>query len=100
MCFSCSIYVCSKHCLNISEEFKSILIPNKIQRILSPDNIGNNESYDCLKSLSNDFHVVKGDYDKLDFPEKIIQINLLQIFKVNLGLGVKFFINPLNRCQS
>ena len=55
---------------DISEQFKSILIPNKLQHVLSLGNIGSRESYDWLKSLSNDFHQVKGDYDEGDMPEK------------------------------
>ena len=34
------------HCPDISGQFKSILIPNKIQHVLSLGNIGSNESYD------------------------------------------------------
>ena len=49
---------------DISEQFKSILIPNKLQHVLSLGNIGSRESNDWLKSLSNDFHQVKGDYDE------------------------------------
>jgi vacuolar protein sorting-associated protein 29 len=67
-------------CPDISEQFKSILIPNKLQHVLSLGNIGSNESYDWLKSLSNDFHAVKGDYDETDFPEKkVIQIGEFKI---------------------
>ena len=55
---------------DINEQFKSILIPNKLQHVLSLGNIGSRESYDWLKSLSNDFHTVKGDFDEGDIPEK------------------------------
>ena len=41
---------------DISDQFKSILIPNKLQHVLSLGNIGSRESNDWLKSLSNDFH--------------------------------------------
>ena len=65
---------------NINEQFKSILIPNKIQHVLSLGNIGSRESYDWLKSLSNDFHTVKGDFDEGDIPEKkIVQIGEFKI---------------------
>ena len=65
---------------NINEQFKSILIPNKIQHVLSLGNIGSRESYDWLKSLSNDFHTVKGDFDEGDLPEKkIVQIGEFKI---------------------
>ena len=65
---------------DINEKFKSILIPNKIQHVLSVGNIGSRESYDWLKSLSNDFHTVKGDYDEGDIPEKkVVQIGEFKI---------------------
>jgi vacuolar protein sorting-associated protein 29 len=50
-------------CSDIPEQFKNILIPNKIQHVLSLGNNGSRESYDWLKSLSNSFHAVKGEYD-------------------------------------
>ena len=65
---------------DISEQFKSILIPNKLQHVLSLGNIGSRESNDWLKSLSNDFHQVKGDYDEGDIQEKkIVQIGEFKI---------------------
>ena len=65
---------------DINEQFKSILIPNKLQHVLSLGNIGSRESYDWLKSLSNDFHTVKGDFDEGDIPEKkIVQIGEFKI---------------------
>ena len=65
---------------DISDQFKSILIPNKLQHVLSLGNIGSRESNDWLKSLSNDFHQVKGDYDEGDIPEKkVVQIGEFKI---------------------
>ena len=65
---------------DISEQFKSSLIPNKLQHVLSLGNIGSRESYDWLKSLSNDFHTVKGDYDEGEIPEKkVVQIGEFKI---------------------
>ncbi len=65
---------------DINEQFKSILIPNKIQHVLSLGNIGSRESYDWLKSLSNDVHTVKGDFDEGDVPEKkVVQIGEFKI---------------------
>ena len=65
---------------DISEQFKSILVPNKLQHVLSLGNIGSRESYDWLKSLSNDFHTVKGDFDEGEIPEKkVVQIGEFKI---------------------
>jgi vacuolar protein sorting-associated protein 29 len=67
---------------DITEQFKTILTPNKVQHVLCLGNIGNQESLDWLKSLSNDFHNVKGDFDEGDIPEK----KCVQIGDFNIGL--------------
>ena len=65
---------------DIDPQFKTILVPNKIQHVLSLGNNGSRESYDWLKSLSNDFHSVKGDFDEGDMPEKkVVQIGEFKI---------------------
>ena len=70
---------------DIDPQFKAILIPNKLQHVLSLGNIGSRESYDWLKSLSNDFHSVKGDFDEGDMPEKKI-VNIGE-FKIGMIHG-------------
>ena len=67
---------------DINEQFKAILTPNKVQHVLCLGNIGNQETYDWLKSLSKDFHIVKGDFDQDDAPEK----KMIQIGDFNIGL--------------
>ena len=67
---------------DITEQFKTILTPNKVQHVLCLGNIGNRESYDWLKSLSNDFQSVKGDFDEGDIPEK----KVVRIGDYNIGL--------------
>ena len=66
---------------DIYSQFKSILLPNKIQHIICLGNIGNQQTFDWLHSLSNDFHVIKGDYDiNRNFPDrKAIQIGNFRI---------------------
>jgi vacuolar protein sorting-associated protein 29 len=72
-------------CPDIPEKFKNILIPNKLQYVLSLGNIGSRESYDWLKSLSNNFHGVKGEYDEGNLPEtKVVTIG---DFKIGLIHG-------------
>jgi vacuolar protein sorting-associated protein 29 len=70
---------------DIDPQFKKILIPNKLQHVLSLGNIGSRESYDWLKGLSNDFHSVKGDYDEGDMPEK--KVVTIGEFKIGLVHG-------------
>lgn len=67
---------------DINEQFKAILTPNKVQHVLCLGNIGNQETYDWLKSLSKDFHIVKGDFDQDEAPEK----KMIQIGDFNIGL--------------
>ena len=81
---------------DINEKFKSILIPNKIQHVLSLGNIGSRESYDWLKSLSNDFHTVKGDYDEGDIPEK----KVVQIGEFKIGMIHGHQVLPLGDVES
>ena len=65
---------------DIDPQFKAILIPNKLHHVLSLGNIGSRESYDWLKSLSDDFHSVKGDFDTNDMPEKkVVKIGEFKI---------------------
>jgi vacuolar protein sorting-associated protein 29 len=67
-------------CPDIPEQFKSILIPNKLQYVLSLGNNGSRESYDWLKSLSNNFNGVKGEYDESSLPEtKVVTIGDFKI---------------------
>jgi vacuolar protein sorting-associated protein 29 len=54
----------------LPKRFKSLLVPGRIQHILCTGNMCNKETLDYLKTLTNDVHVVKGDFDdvnKADF---------------------------------
>ena len=81
---------------DIDPQFKSILIPNKLQHVLSLGNIGSRESYDWLRSLSNDFHGVKGDYDTDNFPEK--KVVTIGEFKIGMIHGHQ--VLPWNDTES
>ena len=81
---------------DIDPQFKTILIPNKLQHVLSLGNIGSRESYDWLKSLSNDFHSVKGDFDEMDMPEK----KLVTIGEFKIGLIHGHQILPWGNAES
>ena len=66
---------------DIDAQFKSILVPNKVQHVLCLGNIGNQETFDWINGLSSDFHVIKGDYDiNRDLPDKkVVQIGNFRI---------------------
>ena len=68
---------------DISEKFKTLLTPNKINHILCLGNMGSNESYEWLKTLSNNFHCVKGDYD---FDESLPDKKCVQIGEFKIGI--------------
>jgi vacuolar protein sorting-associated protein 29 len=44
-------------------KFKKLLVPGKIQQIISTGNICDKETFDYLRTIAGDIHVVKGDYD-------------------------------------
>lgn len=46
-------------------KFKKLLVPGRIQHILCTGNLCTKESYDYLKTLSSDVHVVRGDFDEV-----------------------------------
>ena len=68
---------------DISEKFKALLTPNKINHILCLGNMGSNESYEWLKTLSNNFHCVKDDYD---FDESLPEKKCVQIGELKIGI--------------
>lgn len=50
-------------------KFKKLLVPGKIQQILCTGNVCDKETFDYLRTISPDVHVVKGDYDEVQpFP--------------------------------
>ena len=81
---------------DLTDQFKSILTPNKVQHVLCLGNIGNKESYDWLKSLSNDFHSVKGDFDDGEAPDK----KSVKIGDFNIGLIHGHQVLPLGDIES
>jgi predicted phosphodiesterase len=48
---------------DLPAKFKSMLVPGKIQHILSPGNLCIKEVHDYLKSLCGDVHITRGEYD-------------------------------------
>ncbi|CEF64926.1 Vacuolar protein sorting-associated protein 29 [Strongyloides ratti] len=66
---------------SLPSKFKKLLVPNKIQHIICTGNLCTKETYDYLRSLASDVHVVRGDCD-LDptYPfTKVISVGDFQI---------------------
>ena len=68
---------------DISEQFKTLLAPDKINHILCLGNMGSKESYDWVKTLSNKFDCVKGDFD---FDETLPNKKCVQIGEFKIGM--------------
>ena len=66
---------------DIDSQFKSILVPNKINHLLCLGNIGNQDTLYWLQNLSSNFHAVKGEFDiDQNYPEKkTVQIGSFKI---------------------
>eukprot|EP00004_Rigifila_ramosa_P011615 TRINITY_DN248_c2_g1_i1.p1 TRINITY_DN248_c2_g1~~TRINITY_DN248_c2_g1_i1.p1 ORF type:complete len:195 (+),score=42.27 TRINITY_DN248_c2_g1_i1:26-586(+) len=71
---------------DLPRQFKKLLVPGKIQHILSTGNLCNKETHDYLKSLASDVHVVRGDFDENpSYPEqKVVTVGQ---FKIGLCHG-------------
>lgn len=52
-------------CNSLPAKFKKLLVPGKIQHILCTGNLCTKESFDYLKTLASDVHVVRGDFDEV-----------------------------------
>lgn len=50
---------------DLPSKFKKLLLPGKIQQILCTGNVCDKETYDYLRTVSPDVHVVRGDYDEV-----------------------------------
>ena len=66
---------------DIDSQFKSILVPNKINHLLCLGNIGNQDTLYWLQNLSSNFQAVKGEFDiNQNYPEKkSVQIGSFKI---------------------
>ncbi|KAF9417444.1 hypothetical protein HW555_005447 [Spodoptera exigua] len=68
-------------CSSLPLKFKKLLLPGRIQHILCTGNLCTKESYDYLKTLASDVHVVRGDFDEIStYPEqKVITVGQFRI---------------------
>ncbi|KAF7490160.1 Vacuolar protein sorting-associated protein 29 [Sarcoptes scabiei] len=67
---------------SLPSKFKKLLIPGRIQHILCTGNLCTKESYDYLKTLATEIHIVKGELDDTNFPDK----KVVTIGQFNIGL--------------
>ncbi|MCO5592058.1 hypothetical protein L7F22_046052 [Adiantum nelumboides] len=66
---------------DLPAKFKSMLVPGKIQHIVTPGNLCIKEVHDYLKSLCADVHIAKGEYDEDSrYPEtKVLTIGSFRL---------------------
>ena len=79
---------------SLPSKFKKLLVPGRIQHILCTGNLSARDSFDYLKTLATDVHVVRGDFDdatggtgggNLNWPEqKVVTVGQ---FKIGLCHG-------------
>ncbi|KAL6046723.1 Vacuolar protein sorting-associated protein 29 [Balamuthia mandrillaris] len=70
----------------LPKKFKKLLVPGKIQYILSTGNLCTKDVYDYLKTLANEVHVARGDFDEnTSYPEH--KVLTLGEFKVGICHG-------------
>lgn len=79
-------------CSGLPAKFKSLLVPGKIQHILCTGNLCTKESYDYLRTLAGDIHVVKGDSEVMFLLLLIPLSSILQTVVVPLKPGKTFSI--------
>ncbi|KDN36293.1 Metallo-dependent phosphatase [Tilletiaria anomala UBC 951] len=58
---------------DLPQRFKKLLVPGKIQQIICTGNICDKGTYDYLRTIAGDVHVVKGDWDENPhFPSSLL----------------------------
>ena len=83
-------------CNTLPAKFKKLLVPGKIQHILCTGNLCTKESYDYLKTLAGDVHIVRGDFDEVCTPFLATTVELLREHKRSFVTAVKFSSQNLN----
>ncbi|KAK0544574.1 Vacuolar protein sorting-associated protein 29 [Tilletia horrida] len=57
---------------DLPQRFKKLLVPGKIQQIICTGNVCDKETFDYLRTVAGDVHVVKGDFDENPhFPQSL-----------------------------
>jgi vacuolar protein sorting-associated protein 29 len=66
---------------SVPAKFKKLLVPGKIQHILCTGNLCTKDCFDYLRTLANDVHVVRGDFDEsVTYPElKVVTVGQFRI---------------------
>ena len=65
---------------DLPSKFKKLLVPGKIQQILCTGNVCDKETYEWIRTIAPEVHVVKGDYDEVcvDFGSESSLSNIIR----------------------
>ena len=67
-------------------------VPGRIQHILCTGNLCTNETYDFLKTLASDVHVVKGDFDE-------VSLKMITSYVCDSVCDYSYFVNGDHICK-
>eukprot|EP00560_Eucampia_antarctica_P006514 CAMPEP_0197824548 /NCGR_PEP_ID=MMETSP1437-20131217/1770_1 /TAXON_ID=49252 ORGANISM="Eucampia antarctica, Strain CCMP1452" /NCGR_SAMPLE_ID=MMETSP1437 /ASSEMBLY_ACC=CAM_ASM_001096 /LENGTH=197 /DNA_ID=CAMNT_0043424211 /DNA_START=15 /DNA_END=608 /DNA_ORIENTATION=+ len=76
----------------IPEQFKRMLVPNKMQHVVCTGNLGSKEQYEDLRNLAPNVHIVSGDFEfnngECDFDSQIVfpDTKVLQVGDFRIGV--------------
>ncbi|KAF0979685.1 hypothetical protein FDP41_001353 [Naegleria fowleri] len=82
---------------DLPEQFKALLVPGRIQHILCTGNLCSKETYEYLKTIAPDVHIVKGEFDeKIKGVPPPKEFEVVEIGQVKIGLIHGHQIVPWN----
>ena len=75
---------------DLPKKFKALLQPGKFQHILCTGNVVDKLTYDYLRTLAPDVHVVRGDFDDATFlpnvADSLPETKVVKFGQFNFGL--------------
>lgn len=72
---------------DLPSKFKALLVPGKIQQILCTGNLCSKETYDYLRTIASDIHIVRGDYDEKFKPDQSLPDHVVvTLGQIRIGL--------------
>ncbi|ORX48115.1 vacuolar protein sorting-associated protein 29-like protein [Piromyces finnis] len=83
--------------VSLPEKFKKLLVPGKIQQIVSTGNLCNKETFDYLKTVASDIHVVKGNFDEVG---KLTDTKIITHGPITIGVEHGHQIIPWGNLES
>eukprot|EP00761_Pharyngomonas_kirbyi_P007195 gb/GECH01007205.1/.p1 GENE.gb/GECH01007205.1/~~gb/GECH01007205.1/.p1 ORF type:complete len:187 (+),score=51.22 gb/GECH01007205.1/:1-561(+) len=71
---------------DLPQKFKKMLVPGKIQHILSTGNLCSNEVYEYLKTIAGTVHIAKGNYDDQVTTKQLEEYEVLKLGEFKVGV--------------